>query len=143
MAEKKCKNRYLFTKSCYDPSFNWKTLGIECKLTELFENTEPEEWNDEQFIKITTLVAPYVFHLDIRRLIPINAAFVEKNKYNPLYKICNYPAKDCHHANLGLALVQLVNLKSLSLQYGVECMKYKFDRRCFEISYQDIEWLAE
>lgn len=85
---------------------------------------------------------PYVYHLNIEQLLGVSPALVEKNQFNPLYKIFNYPPKDCHHGNLGAALAHLENLQSLTLRFGVKNLQYKYQLRLFEMSYQDIENLA-
>lgn len=83
-----------------------------------------------------------MFRLNIGQLIGVNENLVEKNQYNPLYKIFNYPPKDCHHGNLGAALSHLTNLQSLTLQFGMKNLQYKYELRLFEVSFKDIENLA-
>lgn len=87
-------------------------------------------------------VSPYVFQLHIEQLIGMSPNMLERNPYNPQYKIFNYPPKDCHHGNLGAALSHLTNLRSLTIQFGMKNMKYNYELRMFEMSYTDIENLA-
>lgn len=126
-----------------DVNVQWKNRGIECKFTEVLENTAPGNWKLPEFTKLAKAVSPYVYQLDIRQIQPIPKFLVEKNRYNHLYKICNYPPMDCHHGNLGATIAELQNLTVLSLQFGVERLNSYYHQRIFEVSYCDIQQLAE
>lgn len=139
----KCKNKRMLEEMLKDGNVQWKNRGIECKFTEILENTPPEAWDLPKFLKLAKLVSPYVYQLDVRQLQPIPQVFVEKNRYNRLYKICNYPPMDCNHGNLGATIAELENLTVLSLQFGVERLNCNYHQRIFDISYRDIQQLAE
>lgn len=139
----KCKNKHMIEEMIKDVNVQWKNRGVECKFTEVLENTAPEAWDLPKFINLAKNVSSYVYQLDIRQLQPIPQVFVEKNRYNRLYKICNYPPMDCHHGNLGATIAELENLTVLSLQFGVERLNCNYHQRIFEVSYRDIQQLAE
>lgn len=92
---------------------------------------------------IARAASPYVFDLEVKQLWPIADIHLEKNRYNPLYKIFNYPPKDCHHGNFGAALGQLTNLVSLQLRFGIEKLEFGYHQRYFDMSFEDIESLAK
>lgn len=143
MARKKCKNSIRLTECLRLRYFSWKCLAIESKLVEIFENTKKVQWDDEKMDAIACAVSPYVFQLEINQLLAIDDMYLEKNRYNPLYKIFNYPPKDCHHGNFGSAVGQLANLVSLKLRFGIAKIEFQYHERYFEMSYDDIDSLSK
>lgn len=142
MAVKKCKNHLRLNECLHERGYRWKCIAIESKLVELFETTDKLQWNEEHMNEVAKLVSPYVFQLEINQLKGIEDAYLEKNRYNKMYRIFNYPAKDCHHVNIGAALGGLCNLQSLKLRFGIEDLGFRYHVRHFDMSYKDIESLA-
>ena len=57
MSKKKCKNKNkLVEAERLYKRFEWKSLGVQWKLTEIIENTETEEWHEERFKNLGVLV---------------------------------------------------------------------------------------
>lgn len=94
-------------------------------------------------LQITIKVSSYITNLNIKQMAPLKEVSVKKSKYNPRYVYRNYASENCHHIKLGLVLKELINLTSLSLEYGLKKCQYNYKKRYFEISYEDIEDLAK
>lgn len=143
VALKKCKNCVRLSEALRLKYYIWKNIAIESKLVELFETTTKTSWDDETINAIAKACSPYVTRLEVGQLQAVDDMFLEKNRYNHMYKIFNYPPKDCHHGNFGAAVGELTNLVSLTLQFAHEKLVYKYHKRYFEMSYVDIESLAK
>lgn len=74
---------------------------------------------------------------------PLKEQSVKKSEYNSRYVYRNYASEICHHLKLGLVLKELINLTTLSLEYGLQKCQYNYKKRFFEISYEDVEDLAK
>lgn len=140
VVESKIKNRLIFYKLSRCSDTNWKQLGIEVKLVEIFETTKPEDWNNELMDDLISSVSPYIETFDLRELIPLK--LVERNPYDPRVLVKNVPIEDCHHGSLE-SIGGLKNLKKLILKLGFEKLGMNYQKRFFECSYDDIENLAK
>lgn len=57
VAESKCNNKAFLEECRRNDDFDWKNLGVESKLTEIYENTTKELWDDEKMAKIGKAVS--------------------------------------------------------------------------------------
>lgn len=143
----------------------WKAFGVECRFAKLLENTSPSDFIEEKFIALAKLVSfvdyifeknvdnfnahildqvsRYITNLNLKQMTPLKEALIKKSKYNPRYVYRNYASENCHHLKLGVVLKELTNLTSISLEYGRRKCQYSYEKRYFEISYEDIEDLAK
>lgn len=139
----------------------WKAFGVECRFTKLLESTSPSDFLEEKFVPLAKLVSirktikkhyedifhvqvhGYITNLNIKQMTPLKEDLVKKSIYNPRYVYRNHPSEICHHLKLGIVLKELTNLTSLSLEYGLRKCEYTYQKRFFEISYDDVEDLAK
>ncbi len=169
MAEIDCTDKIALLNAQKSKRIYWKAFGVECRFTKLLETTSPNDFSEERFIRLAKLViyiqqhfsqrrlywensqkkkfflqvCKYINNLNIKQMIPLKEELVKKSIYNPRYVYRNYPSEVCHHLKLGVVLKELTNLTSLSLEYGLSKCQYTYEKRLFEISYDDIEDLAK
>lgn len=116
---------------------NWKKKGIETKLVELIESTEPGDWNYDEFFSLAKNVSPFVEELDIKSLKPL-----KKFEHNyPDEHMENVPAEVCHHGSLGF-IENLKNLHTISIRFVSPSVGREYRKEKFEHSYEDIEHLS-
>lgn len=140
VVESKIKNRLIFYKLSRSSDTDWKKLGIEVKLVEIFETTKPEDWDNEFMVILISKVSPIIETFDLREMIPLKS--VEKNLFDSGVLIKNVPVEDCHHGSLEY-IGGLKNLKKIILKFGCENLGMNYDKRFFECSYVDIENLGK
>lgn len=82
----------------------------------------------------------FVERLSLRQLQPIKK--IQKNRYNPDYKVYHIFPVDCHHGSLKF-IGNFLNVKHISLVFGKNGLGRYYERRLFDVSEEDLESLAK
>lgn len=117
---------------------NWKQISIELNFRNFVENLEKNDykWDDdrERILKFTDGLKDHIENLKIRKL---------KLKKMPKsdFPIVNYPSDECEHVSLEF-LKNLINLKTLSVEFGPGIVNCNYNRKLFQVATKDIENLS-
>lgn len=118
----------------------WKRLGVELKIAEAIGREDPTYWFEGCLEDSLIKSAPFVRKLIIAQLQPTRT--VEAAEGYEEYKLYVVPSEICHHGSLKI-LRHLVNLTSLSLTFRLEDLSKGYQRRFFQCSLDDMEYLVE
>lgn len=113
-----------------EEDFSWKMLFLERHMQDLIEQAQPQYADEQNMEEITTLLAPYVYTLEITQLQAWKPPLTwSKEDIPEVYPI--------DHINFEPIFKHLENITDLSIVYGMRDVTEDFDFRLFKISKDD------
>lgn len=139
MVESKMRDVLRLQELSRSVATNWKSVGLELKLTELIENLEQTKFDASEMVKyleqLMIKLAPSIEELSIKKL--KTKQLFAKNPFIPSARVVNFNSDECNHGSLEF-LGGLSNLKRLSIKFDPGYLGYSYKRRLFQVSTEDI-----